>query len=84
MGTFLRTRLGTEGRTPTRALLGSTRPLLDLVGGIDPVHDHVRGPERAAVTVVEYGDYECPHCSEADPVTRDLLLSRPDVRYVCP
>ncbi|WP_063766951.1 Na+/H+ antiporter NhaA [Streptomyces sp. NRRL S-813] len=65
-----------------RALIGSTPPLLDLVGGIDPARDHVRGPERAAVTVVEYGDYECPHCSEADPVTRDLLLSRPDVRYV--
>ncbi|MFJ9539140.1 DsbA family protein [Streptomyces sp. NPDC101225] len=53
-----------------------------MVGSVDPAVDHVRRPEGAAVTIVEYGDYECPYRSDAGPITRDLLLSRPDVRYV--
>lgn len=34
--------------------------------------DHVRGPEDAAVTLVEYGDYECPYCGKANAVVREL------------
>jgi protein-disulfide isomerase len=34
--------------------------------------DHVLGPETAAVTVVEYGDYECPFCGAAHPVVKAL------------
>ena len=30
--------------------------------------DHVRGPESAPITLVEYGDYECPHCALAHPI----------------
>jgi protein-disulfide isomerase len=29
--------------------------------------DHIRGNKDAAVTLVEYGDYECPHCALAHP-----------------
>jgi len=34
--------------------------------------DHVQGDESAPVTLVEYGDYECPHCAHAQPVVKKL------------
>jgi protein-disulfide isomerase len=33
-------------------------------------HDHCLGPPNAAVTLVEYGDYECPHCGLAHPIVK--------------
>ena len=44
--------------------------------------DHVRGPRDAAVTIVEYGDVECPYCARVEPVLQELLRTRDDVRVV--
>lgn len=50
---------------------------------VDPERDHVRGPEDAPVTLVEYGDFGCPHCRDARETVRRLLQRRgSDVRFV--
>jgi protein-disulfide isomerase len=36
-------------------------------------HDHTLGPANAPVTMVEYGDYECPHCGLAHPIVKLIL-----------
>jgi Na+/H+ antiporter NhaA len=64
------------------ALLGTDEPITDLYVEVDPESDHVRGPLEAPVTVVEYGDFECPYCGQAEPVVRELLRDFGDVRYV--
>jgi Na+/H+ antiporter NhaA len=65
-----------------RALLGAPDLLSDLAAPVDPDRDHIRGPRESAVTVVEYGDFECPYCGRAEPIVRELLGDFADVRYV--
>jgi len=65
-----------------RALLGSGETIVDLAAPVDPGRDHIRGPENAPVTLVEYGDFECPYCGQAESVIRELLSDFGDLRYV--
>jgi protein-disulfide isomerase len=45
--------------------------------------DHVQGPATAAVTLVEYGDYECPYCRAAVAIVEELQRVLPDeLRFV--
>ena len=69
-------------RLRLRALLGTAETIIDLAVPVDPERDHVRGPDRAPVTLVEYGDFECPYCGQAEPVIRELLADYGDLRYV--
>jgi protein-disulfide isomerase len=70
-------------RLRIRALLGTAETIVDLADPVDPDRDHVRGDEDAPVTLVEYGDFECPYCGQAEPAVRELLSNFGDeLRYV--
>jgi Na+/H+ antiporter NhaA len=74
-------RLPTSVRA--RQIAGTADDLLDLSREVDPERDHIRGAENAPVTLVEYGDFECPYCGQAEQVLRELLASFDDeLRYV--
>ena len=46
-------------------------------------HDHIRGRTDAPMTLVEYGDYECPACGAAYPLTESLVEELgDDLRFV--
>jgi Na+/H+ antiporter NhaA len=66
-----------------RQIAGTAEDILDLSEDVDPERDHIRGAEDAPVTLVEYGDFECTYCGQAEQVIRELLASfGEDVRYV--
>jgi Na+/H+ antiporter NhaA len=69
-------------RTRLRALVGTAESLVDLAVPVDPDRDHIRGPLDAPVTLLEYGDFECPYCGRAEPIVRELLAGFGDLRYV--
>ncbi len=69
-------------RLRLRALVGRVESIVDLAEAVHPERDHVRGPRDAPVTLVEYGDFECSYCGQAESVVREVLADFGDVRYV--
>jgi Na+/H+ antiporter NhaA len=65
-----------------RLTIGPAEAIVDLSVDVDPERDHIRGPAEAPVTLVEYGDFECPYCGRAEGFIRELLADFGDVRYV--
>jgi protein-disulfide isomerase len=65
-----------------RLIVGPAEAIVDLAAEVDPERDHIRGSADARVTLVEYGDFECPYCGRAESVIRELLADFGDVRYV--
>jgi len=71
-------RLAATLRGETSAALPTT-----LSDPVDPARDHVRGPVDAPLTLVEYGDFECPFCARATGVAREVRAHfGDDLRYV--
>ncbi|MGH2856411.1 MAG: Na+/H+ antiporter NhaA [Solirubrobacteraceae bacterium] len=69
-------------RARVQALVGSGQTIIDLAVPVDPDRDHIRGPQEASVTLLEYGDLECPYCGLAETVIRELLADFGELRYV--
>jgi len=45
--------------------------------------DHITGNANAAVELVEYGDYQCPHCGHAHPIIKSILQTiGKDIKFV--
>ncbi|MDF1603212.1 Na+/H+ antiporter NhaA [Nocardioides sp. YIM 152315] len=64
------------------AIHGTSREQVDLVDPVDEELDHVLGRGSATLTVVEYGDFECPWTAESFATGRDLIAANCDLRYV--
>ena len=69
-------------RARLRSVLGTAMTITDLTVPVDPERDHIRGPEDSLVTLVEYGDFECPYCGQAEPAVRELLREHGELRFV--
>src|SRR5215510_1388424 len=57
--------------TDRRPEISNTAPV-EIKGG-----GHFRGPENAQVTLVEFGDYECPSCGAYHPFVKEILSRYP-------
>jgi protein-disulfide isomerase len=50
---------------------------------VSPERDHILGPPDAPMTLVEYGDYQCPYCGAAYPIIKEVQSRMGDgLRFV--
>ena len=68
---------------PARYTTGTSERIVDLAVPVDSKRDHIRGSGEAPVTLVEYGDFECPYCGRAEPAVREIVEEfGEDLRFV--
>jgi protein-disulfide isomerase len=58
--------------------MSSEHPTAILATPVNERRDHIIGKPTALVTLVEYGDYECPHCQQAHFVLQELMTQLSD------
>ncbi|HLX86658.1 MAG TPA: thioredoxin domain-containing protein [Terriglobales bacterium] len=88
---------GPQGSSPTKLLVSAdgkyaisgdvfpfgAKPFEDARAKLEKgVTGPSKGPAKAAVTIVEFSDMQCPHCQKAAPAIEQLLGQEPEVRFV--
>lgn len=58
--------------------LPTPNPTDEMLFAPDPEEDWIKGPEDARITIVEYGDFQCPYCAEASRNLQELMEKYPD------